>query len=237
MKLSEIIQEKIDIHNRIAVDFKGEKWFPISGDLAGTGVQARVHHTGHGVVTKMAVLDDLKDPTEDPSVKFIELILDHQDNPFFPNIYHAKIYKDKSRKADHNLLIVQMEKLIPLNNKKIVDVIPHIMKQIGIDTSNLPKHYEHQNGYRLDDLSKEEQEIERLASSFYQMIKHPMKMYALMGTTKNPQFKEAIDLLLPYFQRYGNDLHIGNWMVRLTGHGPQLVITDPFAPTVFEWDF
>jgi hypothetical protein len=40
-------------------------------------------------------------------------------------------------------------------------------------------------------------------------------------------------LLYPYWKKYGNDMHEGNWMLRLSSHGPQLVALDPFYPTTF----
>ena len=35
-------------------------------------------------------------------------------------------------------------------------------------------------------------------------------------------------------KKFGQDLHGNNWMIRLTAHGPQLVIIDPFSAVVFD---
>ena len=45
---------------------------------------------------------------------------------------------------------------------------------------------------------------------------------------QNPAFKEAMVKIEEWAQMFSYDLHAGNWMFRLTPHGPQLVIIDPY---------
>ena len=55
----------------------------------------------------------------------------------------------------------------------------------------------------------------------------------LVANTNNPKFKEAMNLLEPFLSGSVpgviSDMHAGNWMLRLTGHGPHLVISDPLV--------
>lgn len=48
----------------------------------------------------------------------------------------------------------------------------------------------------------------------------------VINTTTNDTFAEALRILISS-GRKTYDLHAGNWMVRLTSIGPQLVILDP----------
>jgi hypothetical protein len=220
MKLQELF-ENIDISTETPVSFKGQKWFPVSGDLVGTGMQAKVYHTGQGVVTKVASIGGMNDST----MKFLQIILDHQDNPFFPKIYHARVYKDKDKRIDRLVLLVQMEKLTPLSSDKIEDAAIHLFDQLGFELNDVEERtiaaasYNSRQGVRL-------QMLTRYVDMFFDTTQDQDN---LLQKSKNPKFNEAIKLLHPYMDGM-SDLHAGNWMVRLTGHGPQLVIIDPFFP-------
>lgn len=228
MKLHELLIEKIDLSKSTPIDFRGRQWIPVSGHAIGSGVQARAYHTGTGMVTKVAVLDeDLG--LNDPAVKFLDLILQHQDNPFFPKIYHARVYRDKEGAADP-ILIVQMEKLTPLTDEKIVDAASGLLDQLGIGTKEMsPAFKKHVSQYgkpTANVLTKTSALKQKLQGAFQEK-----DITKLASRSKNPQFREAIKVLAPAMLKYGVDLHHGNWMVRLTGAGPQLVIIDPFAPS------
>jgi hypothetical protein len=222
MKLQEL-NEGIDISKETPVSFKGRKRFPVSGDLVGSGQQARVYHTGQGVVTKVASIGDMNDST----MKFLDIILKHQDNPFFPKIYHARVYKDKDQKVNNLTLLIQMEKLTPLTSDKIQDVAVQMLDQLGLELSDYQERLiratapEEKQRYRLQMLS-------RNVDVFFDAPEY--KRDEWLQSSKNPKFGEAIKLISPYINRGISDLHSGNWMMRLTGHGPQLVIIDPFLP-------
>jgi hypothetical protein len=228
MKLQELF-EKIDLSTSTPIQFGDSNWLPISGDLVGQGVQARVFSAGPGMVTKIAVLDE-EMGLNDPTIKFLDLILEHQDNPFFPKIYHARVYRDKEG-IKNPVLIVQMEKLIPITDPKIRDASAGLYDQLGIGTKNLsPAFKQH-----IKQFDKPTQTILSKTSALRDKIsKAPeSKDITKLGSrSKNPQFKEALKVLGPAMKKHGDDLHHGNWMVRLTGAGPQLVIVDPFTPSV-----
>jgi len=232
MKLHEILIERVDLSRSTPIDFRGQQWIPVSGDMAGEGVQARVYKTGLGMVTKVAVLDeDLG--MRDPAVKFLRIILQHQDNPFFPKIYHARVYRDKEGVLDP-VLLVQMEKLMPLNNERIRDAVSGLFDQLGIGIKDLnPKMVQHFKQNYDPSTANYMQRATALKQKIMQAAFNddPKAIARLGSRSKNPQFREAMKILAPAFASEGSDLHHGNWMVRLTGAGPQLVIVDPFAPS------
>jgi len=230
MKLQEIICEKSDLSVATPINFKGRTFLPISGDLAGEGVQARVYHTGQGMVTKVASAESMDDPT----LKFLKIVLDNQDNPFFPKIYHARLYKDKTGQKEHMLIVVQMEKLTPLQSSKIEDAAIGLFHQLGFELNQSEE-------YKIAERPPEKQKQARIqyyaryVDMFFDATEE--KREKLLKSSKNPQFNEAIRLLYPYVEYGMSDLHAANWMARLTKHGPQLVIIDPFTPDSFRNEY
>jgi len=206
MKLQELF-EKIDLTKTTPVKIRGKDVIPVSGDLVGHGVQGKVYSTGTGVVTKSAVITGPGDPT----VKFLKTVIKHQDNPFFPKIYHAKIYKNKNSTSedDYLYLVVQMEKLLPLTNPKIKETAIELLSRLGF------------NG---------EDAFDQLDALLYGP---PKALQDFLKKSRNPKFKEAMSIILPGLRQFDSDLHSGNLMVRLTSAGPHLVITDPFIPGAY----
>lgn len=149
----------------------------------------------------------------DGYIQYIKTIQKHQDNPFFPRIHHAKIYKENDTYA----LNMQVEKLVPLQHPKMIKTAPHIFRQLGLDWS--------QYG---EDVSTEETPSWKYKREIWEDDK---KINEMIANTNNPKFAEAIKVLAPFMKQFGSDLHLGNFMVRLTGSGPQLVITDPVKPS------
>jgi hypothetical protein len=218
MKLSEIIQEAIDLDNAIPVNLKHGKNLPdIKGEHLGQGVEATAYHTGQGTITKIIEINPNESPKDNSTIRFLKLILQHQDNPFFPRIYNAKLYRNRNYKSTQQkieyFMMVQIEKLTPISQKNIYDILPSIFKQIGVNPTK--EKYDDNDIYTQALLDMDVSELKELSTR-----------------SKNPKFKEAINLLAPYITRYGNDLHDENLMIRLTPHGPQLVITDPIPPNM-----
>jgi hypothetical protein len=217
MKLSEILQEAINLDKPIPISLKSGLEIPdIKGELLGKGVEASAYHTGQGTITKIIGIDPDESPKVSSAIRFLKLILQHQDNPFFPRIYNAKLYRNRNykgmRDAMEYFIMVQIEKLIPFSQKNIEDIIPALFKQIGIN----------------DD---EEWNFKQIRDYKYAFIGADTAfLQKTAARSKNPKFKEAIELLVPYFKQHGMDLHHGNMMIRLTPHGPQLVLTDPLPP-------
>ena len=171
--------------------------------VLGAGIQGTAFATPRpNEVRKVYGLDNLNDSY----YKFIKMIEQHQDNPFFPRIYRHKVYKNKpitvSRISDYSMTgVVMMEKLHPMLGGKIPEeVIRAMFNNLGINIRN------------FDDIS--------------QMFRYKTDMAKRMAETTNDQLAEALRILLGSGRRFF-DLHTNNWMVRLTSVGPQLVILDP----------
>ncbi len=167
---------------------------------AGGGLQASVHKTKSNTVVKKAYIPNAN-PEDDAYVKYVKLISEHQGNPFFPRIYSAKMYQEdpvEGAELGKVYLVVHMERLQELTGKKITDTAQELIRSLGI------------NG--LTDNS-----FDNTASRF-----------SIAEETTNPQLRDAIFLMEPLFREFGSDLHVGNFMLRLTSTGPQLVFADPF---------
>jgi hypothetical protein len=101
-------------------------------------------------------------------------------------------------------MVVTMEKLYPLKrNSKLYDIVIDNFQLQGIDISNTNS-----------------------LGSYFSLRSNRV---LLARNTKNPKLREALRLVehiikMPFVFP---DMHNGNWMIRLTGVGPQLVIVDP----------
>lgn len=150
---------------------------------------------------------------------YVRMIEKHQNNPFFPKIAGIRLYEVepyehtsdsgyKSNIKEHLLLYVWMEKLVPLS-KLDSEHARQLLSNVGI-------FYE---GDFKDDLTMR---------SLFDM---KFQRQDIAQNSQIPQFNKALRLLEPLFKKFHSDLHAGNMMVRLTGVGPQLVITDPVYPS------
>ena len=169
----------------------------------GAGVQGVAFDTNKpNTIRKVYGLDSLNDPY----YQFIKMIEQHQDNPFFPRIYRHHVYKNKPLKQSHisdyfMTGVVMMEKLYPLYRGPLDnDTIAAIFENLGLKF-NTP-----------DDL--------------YPMFENRTAIQQVINTTTNDTFADALRILIAS-GRKSYDLHAGNWMVRLTSVGPQIVILDP----------
>ncbi len=175
---------------------------------AGQGLMSNVfrHPKKSNSVIKIARLN--REPEYSGTYQFVELAFKNQDNPFFPRIYNAKLYTY----SNETELVIEMEKLVKLTSKMYdVDHVIQIFRNLGIPLVKVVA----EKGYRpLRDLHDTLVDIgiDKLAS-----------------ITTNDQFAEALRLVKPLFAFGGVDLHDGNWMIRPTSSGPQLVLTDPIS--------
>lgn len=169
----------------------------------GKGLQGVAFNTNKpNTIRKVYGLDSF----DDPYYQFIKMIEQHQDNPFFPRIYRHQVYKNKQIQHTPYIKstmtgVVMMEKLQPLYGGKIDnDTIVAMFENLGlkIDTP--------------DDL--------------YPMFADRTMIQKVINTTTNDKFADALRILLSS-GRKSYDLHSGNWMIRLTSVGPQIVILDP----------
>lgn len=167
----------------------------------GSGLQATVSKTKSNTVVKKASVSNDIHPERDAYVQYVKLVSENQGNPFFPHIYKARLFKqqpEEGAEIGRMYIVVHMERFHEMRDEKISDSIQELVKSLGIGN--------------LTDRSFDDS-----ASRF-----------AIAEETSNPQLRDAIFLMEPLFQQFGSDLHIGNFMVRLTSTGPQLVFADPF---------
>lgn len=206
MKLKELFEKDIKIiPGKTEAEFGRMKQASRGLKDIGGGVQGTAYKLPHipGTIIKTA---KVKNPETDGYVTFVKLVLDHQDNPFFPKIYNAVIRKlSVTEKGNPFELIIQMERLHKLSSTELYEIAPQLFKRLGID---IPR----------DDLG-----------NIRALFDYPEQRMEMAAKTKNPQFAEALNVLEPLFNKFSTqDLHSGNWMIRLTSVGPQLVIIDPF---------
>jgi hypothetical protein len=183
--------------------------FSFPKEKLGVGAQGRAHAhpKQQHVVVKTA---DVYEPDTDPYVNFVKIAMEHQDNPFFPKIYKAKLV----RVGDHMYqLVLTMERLQESANPKIADAVVENFKRLGFPQD-------------IADTTTEEKDTITIVKIRAWLRSHSNRRQ-LAKDTPNPQFSEALTLLEPLLKRFENDMHAHNWMVRLTSSGPQLVIIDP----------
>ena len=175
----------------------------------GSGAQATAHDHPNDP-TKIVKYVDLwkSNPAHEPYVQWINLVMKHQNNPFFPRVYNAKTIRHED--TNKVSLVVVMEKLKPIAdmwnaNEKLQHSVNEMMNRLGVDVKDA-----------VGD-----------AFEFDHYMSDAARRRELRGKTKNPQLKEALELMEPLFMKHGTDLHNENFMVRLTGVGPQLVFVDP----------
>lgn len=170
---------------------------------------------------------------EDPVYQFLRLCINHQDNPFFPKIYHVKRYNTKEQTRGERLtkfiphnktdslpypqsftLIVVMEKLQRL---RMSDVSMEKMKMMGADT--LPN-------ILLPTSTLKASEEYKTYVKFQAACEEPKYRKMMYDHITDPHLKQAVKLLEPLFNHYTPDMHMGNIMVRPNG---QWVILDPIT--------
>jgi len=222
----------------------------------GSGYEAKVYNSKDvGTVIKEVTI---RGNVEESAIyNYINMVMSHQDNPFFPRINNAKLYTHKTMGA--HKLVIQMEKLTDFNNAKVEHLLPQLLDQLGIDIQDVAG----RSKYRINQISSgnygqeptsgndEREEYRRgqerketlgdLGDVLWQRFRTKQGREELMKVAKNPQVKEAIKLTDEVLnaadarhaaggsRETSADLHDSNIMVRLTSHGPQLVITDPMA--------
>jgi len=257
MKVRDIITERNSAPNGIQhVKVNHLPNLEDSNEQIGSGYEAKVYAgKDGGTVIKEVLLKG--SPEESGIYNYINMVLQNQDNPFFPRIYNAKLYTHKT--MGRHKLVVQMEKLTDFNSAKTEHLLPQLLDQMGIDIQDVAG----RSKYRSNQLSSgnygeeptkpddEQAAFKRNAERketlgdygdvMFQRFRTPEGRAELMRTVKNPKLKQAIQatdkILNKAADRFDSDggrkttadLHDANVMLRLTNHGPQLVITDPMA--------
>lgn len=168
------------------------------------------------------------DPKKNGYLRFLRYVSKLPNNPFLPRIYNLKLYDVTGTKfgMDSNERfygVLEMEKLIKVNDSMIIDVVPDLFRNIGLEFSE----------HALDYFSTGDHDTKRhiLDKEVQKAVYNPAKMNIdeLIAKSTNEQFTQALRVISGLLRKCNvtADLHAGNWMVRLTGSGPQLVILDP----------
>lgn len=194
----QLSRDKMNIRQKLALSPKLQR--------LGSGVQTVAYERKHAnsVIRHTKVID----PKTDLHLKFIKIALQHQDNPFFPRIFHAKLYAPANYMEPH-ILLTEMERLQPL----------HVDEMFGSEQDILAFFYS--IGFKPNEVTT--------LDYLQDFTDVPVLLRKLAQDTHNEKFAEALTILADEFHMNSFDLHSGNWMIRLTGVGPQLVIVDPVA--------
>ena len=200
----------------------------------GQGMQAKVydHPSEQNSVVKISLVAG----SNDPYIRFLKFINQHSDNPFFPRVSSVQYvnldrtvvdYNDDDTESKRNVnskyILAVTEKLIPLNGPRIKAVAEQLIRtQLGIEREEFESEFG-ETGAKND--------VDLLNYVLYQWTENPTKvMNFIKNNSRNPQFVKAMEWLSQSENVEMADFHDGNWMVRLTGSGPQLVLIDPLFP-------
>lgn len=203
--------------------------FPKGGDdksYIASGAQARVYLPpslkNTNSIVKVANIR-ANNVRNDGYVQFINEVLNRPNNPFFPRIYSAKIYEDKQGRS---YFVVVMEKLHPVKRGNLREAAAALFQQLGITLDEIKKFRERQG---RDTEIDSDYSVPDLSFDVGRMFANPGFVEYLLKQSNNEYFHEAMNVVEKVTQGSGIriDLHTENWMVRLTGHGPQLVMIDP----------
>jgi len=143
--------------------------------------------------------------------------------------------------------LIEMEKLHPMDSDKLIHMVPQLLRQIGVPENYVARfagsRYDPKKGVQqvprkvgmkdVSDITKpsDEREYEmQIRNLFTTIFKNKDELQKVAARSKNQQFKEAVSVLMKLSKSYDLDLHrhTDNMMFRLTPHGPQLVLIDPF---------
>jgi len=189
----------------------------------GSGSEAVVYRAKNNSVLKVLNIKN----TEDGTYQYIDMVMDNQDNLFFPKIYSAKSYESPAYSGGMTLYI-NMEKLVPFKSAKATHLFPILIKQMGLsDELNAELNLD----YNTDDITDQDyKKVEHIGFRIQRMFNEKEGREKLIKHSTNPQLKDAFKKtsdIISSSSRLSGDLHDENFMLRLTGVGPQLVIVDP----------
>lgn len=198
------------------------------------GAEGDVYETRSGnSVLKVVRLHEME-AKNNSYMRFVSVCLAHQDNPFFPKIFSAKVYRIRPEQQQHtktrrpadspydevdehamNVLVVHMERLIP------IDMVSDAVRQkvFGrLEMKTFTDNHHHPQKFK-----------DKLLANDLGTRRNVRKM---IESTTNVNFRTALQALQHLFAVFDGDTHSGNWMIRNSGSGPQLVIIDPIQPYV-----
>lgn len=203
-------------HKRVGVDMHNSLEKNNKSSVLGKGSEAIVFQSGKpnqvGVARKW-LRNQSRDVEKNPAIRF--LIKSQQaNNTALPRVYSIKQFKYFNDKYD---FMIEMEKLSQTMggylDKNIRD--PHMMYPLWSQIFR-PEVVDRLDQQAITSLDEFKRRFERAVAG---KDKHLL----------NSNFRGALELVQSLLYRIENsvDLHKGNFMIRLTSTGPQLVITDP----------
>lgn len=190
-----------------------------SNYLGGGAYATAIRTTNPHIIRKIGKTE--RHPQDDGYLQFLEAILKHQDNPYFPRIYKIKIFRSKNMENSFKepfiyWFMVDMERLRPINELNIEQIDSVMERTFGRETTPFEK--------------------ARIKNGRYGEIFGAIEraVWDLTGdnpdTIIDPTLHEVINILRDITKRkyISVDIHDYNIMFRLLPSGAQLVITDPF---------
>ena len=197
----------------------------IKGKFLGKGWQARAYQTDPGTVTKSVRFAH----PSDGHIQFLVTASKHQDNPFFPRIYEMRTHK--TNEPELNILHVEMEKLHPLTQENFREAATMLFKNVGAEISDKAVSMMRDDPKATRSSLPDETKIVYDAHYFDNFLHLPYtKQQKILSKVKNDKFVEFVEIMKDMIKDQPTDFHSGNFMVRLTSHGPQLVLVDPLYP-------
>lgn len=222
MLLNEIIRTPANISPSKAQPHIPDNLPPARFVKIGSGVGAQVGESSiykdkdhQGVVVKVVRIRNLSDPY----YRYVRMVEQHQNNPYFPKIYGFNIYHSDPNQAEefenyygageHYILYVFTEQLYPLHT-------------LG---DKKARNFLEQNGLAIEPNWKLKDDY-----NLRKRFQHADTRKNIRQQTVDPKLRDALRLLEPMFKKFGNDNHVENLMYRRTSKGPQLVFIDPLFP-------
>lgn len=137
-----------------------------------------------------------------------------QKNPYFPRVYDIKITSDKYQQQKYSIKMEKLQNIINSSEEELIYFLEKMFK-----TELFPQRYQ-----PLDELSHEGK-IRAMNFALKRSIDDD-------NLINDELLKEALDYLKLLYNNptYGLawDIHAGNYMVRRTPSGGQIVLVDPF---------
>ncbi len=202
-------------------------------DKVGKGASANVYRADSpNRVIKVLNIENEADGT----YRYIDMIMDHQYNRYFPRVYNAKLYSFDFPNDRESRLFIEMEKLVPFRKMQSEHLLPLLIKEFGIDPKDAMDHFSDEEVADLENNPARNAGGEMMARQLKYMFGDAEGRRYLMANIKNQDLKEAIALTAQILDnnKHDNDgkadegdLHADNIMIRLTNNMPQLVIADP----------
>jgi len=192
-------------------------------EVLGTGIQSTVYSMKSQPSSVLKVVNVVGD--NDPSIQFLRLCSNHQDNPYFPIVRGFKLYDRAELSAEDVIFLQQNLEYKQYKGKQIL--------LISMEKLNSIKDFEPERVLKmLQVLGLVPTDIE--FEDYYDPIKTMWNRFKdsnyrqlMMTNTPDPKLKNALRLLEPLFKKFKPDVHGNNIMMRYNGSKIHLVFTDP----------